>query len=319
MASEIDIPQSQIPFHVTKQGLAWHPSAIPSQGDGVLNPLFKLAVISGAAPAIQFYIHRGENINARDSEGRSPIVLATLKGNVDTCKLLLEAGADPLLTDNHGTHALSIAKIKGFHEIAALIQDYLKSPEKPDPQPEITTGDEIDISQWEEEPRSAIPPNDEAVKMKAGIIQSEIGRHDPIDTATDWSEVDILIPFIPSGRLWSSIDVAGLKRLISEGIREGYISETEIQRTLSPSDDHDGDFEERVRLTFSDLGVLLSDYSHGQSEMINDEEEDTLEQDLLADSLSFLEDLSSSRGDPLKGPPLANWFCFKFFYDRPKN
>ena len=61
----------------------------------MLSPMFKLAVLSGTQSAVQFHIQRGLDINATDKEGRSPVMLAALKGNVEICRLLLEAGADP--------------------------------------------------------------------------------------------------------------------------------------------------------------------------------------------------------------------------------
>lgn len=65
----------------------------------MLSPLFKLAVLAGAEAAIRFHLRRGDDINATDADGRSPLFLAALKGNAQLCSLLLAEGADPLLPD----------------------------------------------------------------------------------------------------------------------------------------------------------------------------------------------------------------------------
>ena len=91
----------------------------------VLNPLFKLAVLAGAEVVIRFHIGRGDDINAQDDDGRSPLLLAALRGNATACRLLLEAGANPLLADNEGKDALAVANTKGFVEVAGAISDHL--------------------------------------------------------------------------------------------------------------------------------------------------------------------------------------------------
>ena len=65
----------------------------------MLSPLFKWAVLSGSQPTVRFHIQRGVDINSKDGDGRSPLMLAALKGNIEVCRLLLEAGADPEIQD----------------------------------------------------------------------------------------------------------------------------------------------------------------------------------------------------------------------------
>ena len=242
----------------------------------VLNPLFKLAVLAGAEVVIRFHIGRGDDINAQDDDGRSPLLLAALRGNATACRLLLEAGANPLLADNEGKDALAVANTKGFVEVAGAISDHLtrKDPatipetalpaiDQQDRSDQLTTvhhdtktaappasdrqdindipttadrdtfsettpppvngqrdvtnyqttadhttipettsppaSDRWDVTGWEEDKDTPVPPHDVSVGTKAAAVQADLARHVPLDTADDWSEVDIFFPSFPRG------------------------------------------------------------------------------------------------------------------------
>jgi RNA polymerase primary sigma factor len=70
------------------------------KSEKLLNPLLKMAVLSGVQAAVRLHIRRGIEINAIDEKGRSPLILAASKGHTETCKILPEAGADPRIQDN---------------------------------------------------------------------------------------------------------------------------------------------------------------------------------------------------------------------------
>lgn len=67
----------------------------------------------------------GTDIDARDGEGRTALMLATLNGRVDAVARLLALGADPNLADGHGATALSMAAASGTQpEILAALKRY---------------------------------------------------------------------------------------------------------------------------------------------------------------------------------------------------
>ena len=133
----------------------------------MLSPLLKLAVLSGAQPAVRIHVQRGVDLNATDGEGRSPLMLAALKGHIEICRLLLEAGADPTLVGRDGKDALTLALGNGRSGIGSMIREYLSpSNGREDtvdlplanvagevPAVELGTADEetFDVSMWEEE------------------------------------------------------------------------------------------------------------------------------------------------------------------------
>jgi RNA polymerase primary sigma factor len=91
----------------------------------LLNPLLKMAVLSGIQTAVRLHIRRRIEINHIDEGGRSPLILEAIKGHTETCKILLEAGADPRIQDNKGNDALSIALNKKLESLAYLLKKSL--------------------------------------------------------------------------------------------------------------------------------------------------------------------------------------------------
>jgi RNA polymerase primary sigma factor len=87
-----------------------------------LSSFFRMAVIAGVEGAVRVHIERGDDLNARDSSGQTPLMLAASRNKPQICRLLLEAGADPLLIDQKGNNALLIAYTKGALEVALLLE-----------------------------------------------------------------------------------------------------------------------------------------------------------------------------------------------------
>ena len=59
-----------------------------------LNPLLKLAAISGVETAIKLHIRRGDDLDARDRSGATPLILAAAKRRKGAVRLLLDAGVN---------------------------------------------------------------------------------------------------------------------------------------------------------------------------------------------------------------------------------
>jgi len=71
------------------------------------------------------HIRRGDDLDARGSDGMTPLMLAASKNKAAICTLLLEAGADAFLKDSSGRHALEIAEAYGAAEAAAVLASSL--------------------------------------------------------------------------------------------------------------------------------------------------------------------------------------------------
>jgi uncharacterized protein len=81
------------------------------------------ALWSGDALAIDKVFNAGVNLNARDPQGRTPLMEATLEKRADLVKLLLAHKADAALADHEGSTALHFAAQGHQQEIVQLLID----------------------------------------------------------------------------------------------------------------------------------------------------------------------------------------------------
>jgi RNA polymerase primary sigma factor len=135
-----------------------------------MNPLMRMAVLAGVETAVRLHIRRGDNLDARDGSGATPLMLAAGRKKKGVVALLLSAGADPSLADPSGLDALGHAERSGSAECSDLIRAALAS---------ISAGirqAEPETVPAEPECRSPAPPVDS---------QGDIGTSgDPVPEAT---------------------------------------------------------------------------------------------------------------------------------------
>lgn len=81
-----------------------------------------MAVVTGVENAVCIHIQRGDNLNARDDKGQTPLMLAAARNKAAICKLLIDAGADANMLDPFGRNALGIAQAAGAREAALTIE-----------------------------------------------------------------------------------------------------------------------------------------------------------------------------------------------------
>jgi ankyrin repeat protein len=62
------------------------------------------------------------NVNARDSEGRTALMLAARHGQTKAVLALLAAGADPNVADSHGFTPLRVANSAGNSSIIVALK-----------------------------------------------------------------------------------------------------------------------------------------------------------------------------------------------------
>ena len=281
-----------------------------------LNPLLKMAVLAGVPTAVRLHIRRGDDINATDDKGRSALILAASRGHTETCRVLLEAGADPRILDNDDNDALSLAKGAGRIELALLLSQYLSAePETPTGQTctfESTPADgvnraaldevPIDLSVWEVEEESIPPPSDEECLAMALALQHDISVHIPIDASEDWSDVDIDLPSIQRGSrrriALDDDDRDAALHLFLVGLHDGRLPQRRITEAAIGNDgEPDIEFEERLSLTLRDLGIAIDEEDwEWRNPVFMDEGSDRLANEALA----FLSELTYQDNDPLR-------------------
>lgn len=87
-----------------------------------LNQFLKMAVMAGVESAVRLHIERGDDLNARDSNGLTLLMLSAAKNKSAMCKLLLNAGADSALLDPEGRTAHVIAVAAGAQQAAKVLE-----------------------------------------------------------------------------------------------------------------------------------------------------------------------------------------------------
>jgi len=70
---------------------------------------------------IRYLVDQGVDINAIDTLGRTALMIAAEANHVDDVKVLLAAGADPMIRDRRGRAAADIAHEHHFESLAALL------------------------------------------------------------------------------------------------------------------------------------------------------------------------------------------------------
>lgn len=81
-----------------------------------------MAVWAGAETAVSLHIARGDDPNARDDAGLTPLMIAAARNKSAVCRLLIEAGADLAALDPAGRSALEIATSTGATDAAVTIE-----------------------------------------------------------------------------------------------------------------------------------------------------------------------------------------------------
>jgi hypothetical protein len=169
-----------------------------------LNALFRFAILSGSIRAVQLQIERGVDLESRDENGMTPLMLGASRGRGDVCQLFLAAGADSSAQNNDGNTACDIAARAGFPTIAVLLAPAVAShSHRLDAAVEnqiiglnasavsITTGNEdLSTYDWEPDEIPGVPPVDDQLLGRVSDIQTRISTHegDIADLADDLAD-----------------------------------------------------------------------------------------------------------------------------------
>lgn len=86
-----------------------------------LNKNLLLAVSLNQLDAVTTLLSKGANVNFKDSNGRTPLMNASLRGDDQLTDLLLTKGANVNLTDHDGKKASYLAEMQGFFSIAEIL------------------------------------------------------------------------------------------------------------------------------------------------------------------------------------------------------
>lgn len=170
-----------------------------------INPLLRMASIAGVEVAVKLHISRGDDLNARDSAGATPLMLAAARRKKGVVKLLLEAGANPTLTDLKGMSALTHAQKGGCIECISLLENALSQ--------EINSKDE-------ESPPPLLPPPPIGPENKLVEPQSqtcEFGEPQRLEASSNHDDLE-LDRYSPNPSIPVKVQVAELEGAFTEKI-----------------------------------------------------------------------------------------------------
>ena len=301
----------------------------------VLNKLLKIAVSNGVEAAIKIHISRGDDLNARDDAGNTPLMIASQKKQINACRILLENGADPLLLDWGGKDAASIAFEVGAAEIVTLIRSFTSpsvtthtTERAHGPTPPIATeqatmrfaasnnltvdhvqdllNSEWSIGDWEPEEDAPPPEENPEITIKVKVQQKAISEHIAIDNSADWEDFDVALPEFAEPIIRTAVTEtrAAVRSALLRVLREGSVPDFQIQDIASSEFGiEDLDFSNNIRQVINDMGGQTDERNEYVSIFddftVHVNEEETAEEErTLSSALDYLDDLSGSSNDP---------------------
>jgi len=90
------------------------------------------AAAQGRTAKVQELVTKGASLDARDKDGRTPLMLAAQHGNADTVHCLLDKGADPAARDRSGATAWVLAMFApAAHRDTEEVLKLLPQPPRP--------------------------------------------------------------------------------------------------------------------------------------------------------------------------------------------
>jgi RNA polymerase primary sigma factor len=302
-----------------------------------LSRFLRIALLTGATSAVRIHIDRGDDLNARDDKGQTPLMLSAARNKASICKLLLDAGADADLLDPVGRSALNIALGAGATDAAAVIEaarmpqtlqdDAFREPcgIYPDEQsaafleqvsfdPSTITLNldsekaEFDLAGWVAEEALAPPEDDPTLSATASEIQSAISEHAPIDTSADWDGLEDFLPerATPLPRAEDAEARERLRLVFLRAIREGSVpAELIDDLARGPGGEPDSEAFALLNMVINDLGAVTDDRfeyraPHESFAVFVTPEEKPDEEDALDEAMAFVDELEGHRNDPLR-------------------
>ena len=100
------------------------------------------AVSAGQVPAMRLLIGKGADVNARAPDGQTSLIIAAAQGSLDAARLLVASGADLNLVSRGWGSALKAAERTGHNDIAAML---LKAGARPSGS---SVGDTVCVRPW---------------------------------------------------------------------------------------------------------------------------------------------------------------------------
>lgn len=280
-----------------------------------LSPTFRMAAMAGSIEAVRLHVARGDDPNARDANGLTPLMLACRRKKIEVARLLIDAGADHRLVTPAGKSAFDFASEAGATELIALLtppaeQSIDSAGSTPPDTAEVQSEDRDDSEPggWDPEDTPVAPPDDASVREQLEATHNSITRHVPRDDSAAWDDVDALLPERASQLLRPEDPEATsrVRALFLRALREGSVPDFLVDDLAhSPEGDRDPETAQALRSAIRDLGAECDERFEFVTPWEDfrvhvDPEEQPDEEAAVSDAIAFAESLSSPRNEPLR-------------------
>ncbi|MCR8846479.1 ankyrin repeat domain-containing protein [Paenibacillus sp. SC116] len=104
----------------SEQAHKQEPSPSKTGNEKVLNEALLAAAEQGETAEVLKHLKNGADINTRDKDGRTPVMLATVGNHLVTVKVLLDRGADVNIQDERKDNPYLYAGAEGLTEVLKL-------------------------------------------------------------------------------------------------------------------------------------------------------------------------------------------------------
>jgi len=264
-----------------------------------LNSLLRMAVLAGVELAVRMHVRRGDDLDARDGDGMTPLMLAASKNKAALSSPERETEAPPKMEERGsaecGEERSAVQGARGD-----IPSPRLAEPEQVFAEADIYPG----LSAWEPDEDGPPPEGNETLAAAATAAHMAISGHVPIDTAEDWEDFEAFLPehTLPLPRAGDEERRERIRRLIARALREGSVPEAEVEALCANTDgSRNLEGEALLGLVLGDLGAETDERIETDSFPADvDDDSDSGEDAEIFEALTFLDDLSSGRNEPVR-------------------
>lgn len=282
-----------------------------------------MAVLAGVESAVRVHIERGDNLNAIDRQGMTPLMLAASKNKGAICALLLSSGADIALTDLNGRDAFALARATGATDAISSMEPFalmaelkaekgltscgnsdepsvVRSVQQVQPPPsEVEYDDFLDLSGWEAEEDRQPSITDDAILEAAGAVHSEISAHIPRDSSEDWAQIDAFLPDSVTTLPKFDAEDSGelIYQILHRGLREGSVPNRDVSQLFVMADGSTDELSVGLlKLVLADIGAETDERFETSNPFCR--LQDHLDDDEVSEALIYFDDLRAGSNSP---------------------
>lgn len=124
---QLSLQRKPVPINLLPNGQLL---SAPESAEGYAALALFNAIMKDRAFLVSSLLRTAIDVNARNSDGTSPLMAAASRGNAEIVKMLLDKGADPAVVNARGETARVIAERAGQAEVARLLAESEKRPAK---------------------------------------------------------------------------------------------------------------------------------------------------------------------------------------------